>query len=306
MPRGPRLDAPGIVHHVNARGVERRNIFVSDGDREDFLARLEKVVAEDAAFVYAWCRMSIHFHLAIRTGTVKLSRTMGRLLTGYAVSFNNRHNRAGHRFQNRYHSKVVDEERYFLGLVRYIHRNPVRARLVQDIDELKTYPWTGHRLLMGKSKCPWQDTDEVLSRFGTKVGAARKALVTFMRSPDAKKDERIFTGGGLIRSMGGRSKLRGEGKKEKWAYDERILGSGRFVEDILKRDDAEPAMVVVPEAEREARFQRLLSFIIDQSGYSKQELTGPGRRRELVKHRRMLVYLAVKHLGGRQPQQAES
>ena len=90
MPRGPRLDAPGIVHHVIARGIERRKIFRTDGDCEDFLERLEVVTLGDKAFVYSWSLIPNHFHLAIRTGTESLSSIMRRLMTGYAVAFNRR------------------------------------------------------------------------------------------------------------------------------------------------------------------------------------------------------------------------
>ena len=270
---------------------------MSDRDREDFLSRLEMAVADDAAFVYAWCLMGNHFHLALRTGTAKLARTMTRMLTGYATSFNKRHRRDGHLFQNRFKSTVVDEERYFLALIRYIHLNPVRAKLVRDVNELKSYPWTGHSVFMGKAKRSWQDIDEALSRFGTRVGVARRELVKFMMSPEAKKDEKIFTGGGLVRSLGGLSELKKHRKKEKWAYDERILGSGRFVEDILKRAETDTAMKVVPETERAEKFARLLSLVSEKSGYSIEELIGKGRRRDLVKYRRLIVYLAVKHLG---------
>jgi putative transposase len=148
MPRGPRLDAPGILHHVMVRGIERTAIFVDDRDREDFLSRLEKVCADGAAVVYAWGLMDNHLHLAIHAGDRPLATTMRRLLTGYVVSFNRRHGRAGHLFQNRYKSVVVEEERYFLALVRYIHRNPLRAGLVASVDELAAYPWSGHAALV--------------------------------------------------------------------------------------------------------------------------------------------------------------
>ena len=140
MPRTARLDASGILHHVRARGIERRKIFLNDFDREDFIRRLEAACADGAATIYAWCLMPNHFHLAIRTGSQPLARTMRRMLTGYATSFNRRNNRAGHLFQNRYKSTVVDDERYFLGLVRYIHLNPIRARIVEELDGLKLYP----------------------------------------------------------------------------------------------------------------------------------------------------------------------
>ena len=99
MPRGPRLDAPGTLHHVMVRGIERRFIFQDDGDRGDFLARLAKLVEAGALAVYAWALLPNHAHLLVRTGTRPLPRSMRSLLTGYAGAFNRRHHRVGHLFQ---------------------------------------------------------------------------------------------------------------------------------------------------------------------------------------------------------------
>ncbi len=88
MPRGPRLDAPGTVHHVIVRRIERRQIFQSDRDREDFLDRLGKVVQEGEASCFAWVLIPNHVHLLLRTGPTPFARLMRRLLTGYAISFN--------------------------------------------------------------------------------------------------------------------------------------------------------------------------------------------------------------------------
>ncbi len=105
---------------------------------------------------------------------------MRRLLTGYAVKFNMRHNRSGHLFQNRYKSLVCDEEEYLLELVRYIHLNPLRAGLVRTLDELDDYRWCGHSVLMGKNALAGHAAGEVLSRFGLSVYASRKRYRSFV------------------------------------------------------------------------------------------------------------------------------
>ncbi len=120
MPRGPRLDAPGVLHHVMARGIERRAIFRDDTDRADFVRRLATRAEAGAVTVYAWALLPNHFHLLIRTGTRPLAHTMRALLTGYAGAFNRRHHRRGHLFQNRYKSIVVEEEPYLLELQRQL------------------------------------------------------------------------------------------------------------------------------------------------------------------------------------------
>ena len=166
MPRLARLDAPGVLHHVIGRGIERRKIFYRDKDREDFVDRLADLAEKGAWTVYAWVLMPNHYHLLIKTKNQPLADNMRKLLTGYAVNFNRRHKRVGHLFQNRYKSIVCQEENYLRELVRYLHLNPLRAGLVQDMEQLNRYPWTGHSALLGRVKREWQDTGYVLSFFG--------------------------------------------------------------------------------------------------------------------------------------------
>ena len=131
MPRQARLDAPGVLHHIMIRGIERRKIFTDDKDREDMLDRLAKLLPETQTACYAWAFLPNHAHFLFRTGVTPLATVMRRLLTGYAVSFNRRHKRRGHLFQNRYKSIVCQEDAYLKELVRYIHLNPVRAVLLR-------------------------------------------------------------------------------------------------------------------------------------------------------------------------------
>ena len=110
MPRLARLDAPGILHHVIGRGIERRKIFLNDGDRVDFIDRLAKLAQEGALEIYAWALLPNHFHLLCRTKNLPLATSMRKLLTGYVVNFNKRYRRHGHLFQNRYKSIVCQED----------------------------------------------------------------------------------------------------------------------------------------------------------------------------------------------------
>jgi putative transposase len=154
MPRKARLDAPGVLQHVMARGIERRKIFWDDKDRTSFLERFAVILEETQTQCYAWSLIPNHFHLLLRTGPTPLKKVMGRLMTGYAVTFNKRHNRSGHLFQNRYKSVICEEDPYLLELIRYIHLNPLRAGLVKDLKELDKYPWTGHNTILGRHKNP--------------------------------------------------------------------------------------------------------------------------------------------------------
>src|SRR5512136_2302918 len=144
MPRLARLDAPGVLHHIIIRGIERRKIFRDDRDRENFLERMGRLLVETKTGCYAWTFLENHAHFLLRTDKIPLATFMRRLLTGYVVSFNRRYKRHGHLLQNRYKSIVCQEDTYLQELVRYIHLNPLRARLVPDLRALDRYPWSGH------------------------------------------------------------------------------------------------------------------------------------------------------------------
>ena len=131
MPRQARLDSPGTLYHVMIRGIEKKRIVLDEQDRKDFVRRLGLLAVETKTAVYAWALMSNHAHLLVCSGTAGLAKFMRRLLTGYAVSYNLRHRRHGHLFQNRYKSMVCDGDSYFTELVRYIHLNPLRVELVR-------------------------------------------------------------------------------------------------------------------------------------------------------------------------------
>ena len=128
---------------------------------------------------------------------------MRRLLTGHAVYFNRRHRRHGHLFQNRYKSILCQEETYLRELVRYIHLNPLRAGLVEDMKALDRYPYCGHSALMENVKRDWQQVDYVLGFFGKRKAEARKSYRTFVAKGVEQGQRPELTGGGLLRSVGG-------------------------------------------------------------------------------------------------------
>jgi REP element-mobilizing transposase RayT len=146
MPRTPRVDAPGAIHHVTFRGIERREIFADDADREALLARFDRVSRTSHFRVFAWTLMPNHAHLVLQTELGGLSRLMARVETSYALYFNRRHGRVGHVFQNRFWSRPLDEDLEVV--VAYVHHNPVRAGLVAA-DALANYPWCGYGARVG-------------------------------------------------------------------------------------------------------------------------------------------------------------
>ena len=207
MPRKARIDAPGAVHHIICRGIEGRDIFFDDTDRDRFVERLGRIVSESRTSCYGWALIPNHLHLLLKTGGVPISTVMLRLLTGYAVSFNRRHRRVGHLFQNRYKSILCQEDAYLLELVRYIHLNPLRAGLVDTLNQLDRYKYCGHSFLMGKKGREWQDTQYVLKLFDNRASRARKRYREFVEKGVSVGRREDLIGGGLIRSAGGWSAL---------------------------------------------------------------------------------------------------
>jgi len=157
MPRGPRIDYPGAYHHVYARGIEKRRIFLDDSDRRVFLGRLGSNLSRWHLRCIAWALMPNHFHLLLISDSGDLPSFMRCLLTGYSVYFNERQKRVGHLFQNRYKSRVILKESYLREVIRYIHLNPLRSGLVGSLKELENYPWTGNWQIMGGYEAGWMD-----------------------------------------------------------------------------------------------------------------------------------------------------
>jgi len=172
MPRLARLDAPGVLHHVMGRGIEKNNIFFNNKDRNDFINRLSELVEESAIEIYAWALMPNHFHLLLKTKNRPLSSSMRKILTGYVINVNRRHKRYGHLFQNRYKSIVCQEGVYLMELVRYIHLNLLRGGVVKDMNGLNSSPWSGHSALLGKvvqGSSVSNDAGKMISKWWRKI-----------------------------------------------------------------------------------------------------------------------------------------
>lgn len=297
MPRKSRIDAPGAVHHIIARGVDRNEIFRDNADRNDFVDRLGRVLGETHTACYAWALVPNHFHLLLKTGGAPISTVMRRLLTGYAISHNRRHRRSGHLFQNRYKSILCQEDAYLLELVRYIHLNPLRAGIVQSLAYLDRYSYAGHSAVMGMVKKEWQDVRYVLRMFSAHAGHARRKYRAFVAKGVSEGKRPDLTGGGLVRSIGGWSALkaaRRAGLRQKG--DERILGDGDFVEAVL--DAANEAM------ERKYRviargfdLEKVAERVAEVLGMDYDEVWAPGKYRRTVAARSLLCFWAVRDLG---------
>ena len=297
MPRGARLDAPGTLHHVMIRGIGRRTIVDDEKDREDFVSRLCKLSDETETAIYAWALMTNHAHILLRSGPTGLSNFMRRLLAGYAAGYNRRHKRFGHLFQNRYKSIICQEDPYFKELVRYIHLNPLRAGQVDTLGRLNRYKWCGHSALLGIRKNDWQDQEYVLKWFDSRQGPARRAYLEFVRQGVDQGRRPELVGGGLIRSLGGWStvkSLRKSGLIQKG--DERILGSGDFVESVYNQAE-EKIKYQLPAKELEKETTALIGRECKKREIEMKLLRSGCRLAEVSRLRASLAIQLVNNLG---------
>jgi hypothetical protein len=241
--------------------------------------------------------MPNHVHLLLKTGLTPIATIMRRLLTGYAVYFNRRHRRHGHLFQNRYKSILCQAEPYFRELVRYIHLNPLRAKLVEELKALDKYPYSGHSALLGKMKRDWQQVGSVLGFFGKRKSDARKAYRQFVKKGVVQGRRPELTGGGLVRSIGGWAALRAlRSETVRVKGDERILGDSDFVEAVLKEADE--------QLERRYRLktegfglERVAERVAQVMSIPVELVWEKSRRPQVVDARSLFCFWASKELG---------
>jgi len=297
MPRSSRIDAAGALHHIIARGIDRCEIFRDNTDRHNFLDRLGGIIAETKTSCLAWALIPNHFHLLLKTGAVPIATVMRRLLTGHAVSHNRRHRRSGHLFQNRYKSILCQEDAYLLELVRYIHLNPARAGILEDIKALDKYPFSGHSAIMGKVMRLWQDVDWVLKLYDDRLWTGRRRYRAFVQKGVSQGSRSDLMGGGLIRSSGGWAGVKAKRKAKVFEKsDERILGDGNFVEKVL--------VAAQEQMEKKSRLaaegydlDTIGSKVCDMMDVEASSLWAPGKERKRVEARSVLCYWAVRDLG---------
>lgn len=297
MPRKARIDAPGAVNHIIARGIGSQNVFNDDADRSFFVDRLGKVLTETETHCYAWALVPNHIHLLIKTGDVPLATVMQRLLTGYALYYNRRHRRNGHLFQNRFKSILCQEDPYLLELVRYIHLNPLRANQVSDMGALDRYPYSGHSVLMGHAVNSWQHVYAVLERFGRVGSGARRRYREFVQKGVAAEKQRDFHAAEWVRGKNGW--LIDGLPPDEGAYQKegaRILGDRGFVRKTLDHNQE--------VLDRRTRLQctgadveELAARIAKMVGVDRDAVLAPGKAHKVVRARSLLCYWATRELG---------
>lgn len=285
MPRQARIDIPGQLYHVMARGIERREIFLDEEDRCDFKERISVWLAKTKAKCLAWSLMPNHFHFLVLRGERPLAELMHHAMTGYAINFNIRHRRVGHLFQNRYKAVICDLEGYLLELVPYIHLNPLRARLVKGLVGLETYEWCGHRALVGGLRDDILDREALLTHFGACEQAAVEKYMRILAERAADRTGPDLSGGGLARSFGGaNSVLRVFRAGEKVFSDQRVLGESEFVESVLRAAGESVKEVKKSRAE-------ILAEVENATGIPRRDIFRRTRERGPAQARAVYCYL---------------
>lgn len=175
--RSKRINIPGAFYHVMLRGIEGRPIFVTDQDRCKLCIYIQEAFERFGGQIHAFCFMTNHIHLIVRSSTQPLSAPMHRIASRYASYFNRTHERRGYLFQDRFKAILTQEELYLKRLVRYVHLNPVRAMLV---DKPSSYKWSSHNVYLGKDQVLWVEQGYVLSKFGETVSTARQNLENYV------------------------------------------------------------------------------------------------------------------------------
>lgn len=270
MARPLRFLVPGGFYHVMNRGLERRVIVRNDEDRQAFLETLGESVALWRFRVHAFSLMDNHFHLLIETPEGNLSRLMRHIAGVYTQRFNRRYRRDGPLFRGRYKAILLDADSYLLELVRYIHLNPVLAKIVERPEN---HVWTSHGAYIGKRKGPeWLSMNGILGMFGQKTNEARKRLDAFVKEGVPKE---------LAERLGGRN----------WPS---MMGDDSFKEGIWKRFGREEEEIPETRQWKEhADWTDIVKVILETYGIDESELKAQRKGRN-GDPRDALIYVARK------------
>jgi len=261
MARKPRIHFPGALYHVITRGNRRQGIFLDERDFKMFLAYLSDYKNRYGFHLYAYALMGNHLHLLVEVEEIPLGRIMQSLLFRYTRYFNRLHGEVGHLFQGRYKAILCDKDAYLLELVRYIHLNPVRAKMVKEPED---YVWTGHLSYLRKGADSLIDEEFVLDQFSDRRSLGRRRY-------------RRFVWEGIS-----------SGHEEKYyrVKDQRYLGEDSFVERI-ENERKEPQSWVY-----EVPLEAISEETSIAMGVTRDKLYSTTRDREGARGRGIVGYLA--------------
>jgi putative transposase len=267
MARPLRIEFEGALYHLTGRGNARQRVFADEKDCAKFVQLLGESLERYDVALHGYVLMGNHYHLIAETRQANLGRWMHWLTTAYTVYFNRRHKRAGHLFQGRYKSIVVEAEGYLLSLSRYVHLNPVRGKVIGRGDpverrkRLRSWRWSSYRGYSGLARAEsWVTQERVLGEIG---GAAKERRLRYRR----------FVEEGLLREI--------ENPLEAVRW-QTALGREHFVQrlrdHVERKAQAHREVPALRQLRRRSEAQSILDCVAQAYGCSKKELLERGKR----------------------------
>lgn len=269
MARPLRIEYESAFYHITSRGNERREIFKEDSDYKEFIRILENNITKFEIEIHSFILMKNHYHLLIQTKKANLRNFMHNLNTAYTIYFNKKHKRVGHLFQGRYKSIICDKENYLLELARYIHLNPVRAKVVNAPIE---YNYSSYGSFLNDKIFPFVKK-EILEILSSDKGKAREVFIKFTKEGMNKKREEIF------------KDIRGQ----------IILGSEKFFQKVLnkiKKEKIKEGISHRREYTSKLVPQEIIEFV---EIYFKIKEKDWEKKKRYTKQRKIAIYLIKKH-----------
>jgi putative transposase len=270
-----RIEVEGGLYHIITRGVARQDIFHDADDHARFMKLLAALKERLPFYLYAYCLMTNHIHLLVERMTDDVGRIMQRLLTGYAQYYNRKYRRVGHVLQGRHKAILCQSDQYLTELVRYIHLNPVRAKMVRQPEN---YAYSSHRAYMGLEPSGIVDVDPVLRHFSPKKKVAIE-----------RYEQHVKAGLGL-------------GRQDRfYSTDSGILGGEDFVDSMIHRIGDHDVFAAARRRKdamtpKHCDMPALLAAVQEEFELTKQELCGPGKASKVI-HAKEIVILCGRRLG---------
>ena len=275
MARSLRIEYPGAFYHAINRGNANEKIFLNDRDREKFIECLETAVDRFSLIVHSYCLMDNHYHLLVETPEANISKAMHWLNVSYAVYFNIKRERSGHLFQGRFKAIIVNADEYLKVLARYIHLNPVRAKLVRKPED---YRWSSYNALVGKVKEPeWLEINYLLNYFHKTRKRAMQLFRKFCEEGNAEK-------------------LKNPSKDAVQGF---ILGNANFVkwiqEKLLSSKVNEKEIPQLRKIKLRPTLEKVVEEVSKEFESQVVDILGTGKKRN--KAREVAIYLSQLHTG---------
>ena len=270
MARPLRVEYPGAFYHVINRGNNQEQIFNNDRDKEKFLQYLEKACERFSIIFHTYCLMNNHFHLLVETPEPNLSVAMQWINVSYATYFNRKRGRHGHLFQGRFKAILIDADEYLKHLSRYIHLNPVRAKMVSTPSEFK---WSSYSAFIGVIKAPqFLEINWLLSNFGKSKKAAKRNYKEFVEGIDIKNLEnpnRMVTEGFIL----------GDSDFVTWVKDN-FLSDGQDEKEIPQLKKLKPRVPL----------GTVTNAVCEEFGCNEEQIITKGRKKN--KAREVAIYIS--------------